>query len=158
MRFLVLAIITVLPYITNGSPVPDPNPVPAPNPEVIPRALGWGGSYTVPGLGNRKKQLTACGASALDLAIAMLKTEKMTADYIYGDGKIYDYANFGVFKQSWGMLRKSVSRYQGKTENDWNTGSELNSNLCLDIQLRHESQTISAKVHGSRVNATTSPD
>ncbi|PVF91535.1 hypothetical protein CPB86DRAFT_745505 [Serendipita vermifera] len=105
----------------------------------------------------------------------MLETERMTADYTYGDGKIYDYANFGVFKQSWGMLRKSVSRYQGKTEhvfiygfniwkltfpirNDWNTGSELNSNLCLDIQLRHESQTISAKVHGSRVNATANPD
>ncbi|PVF96536.1 hypothetical protein CPB86DRAFT_816287 [Serendipita vermifera] len=140
MRFPVLAIVTVLPYLTNGSPVPDPVPVPAPNPEVAPRALGRNGSYTISGLGNRKKQLTACGANALDLAIAMLETDTMTTGYTYGDGKTYDSANFGVFKQNWGMLRKSVSRYKGKTANDYNTGSELNSNLCLDIQLRHESQ------------------
>ena len=64
----------------------------------------------------------------------------MTTGYTYGDGKTYDSANFGVFKQNWGMLRKSVSRYKSKTVNDWNTGAELNSNLCLDVSSRKESQ------------------
>ncbi|KAF8152577.1 hypothetical protein B0H34DRAFT_664070, partial [Crassisporium funariophilum] len=97
------------------------------------------GSYTVPGLGARKQQLLNCGATVLDLAIAMLETDRMSTDYTYGDGKTYDSANFGVFKQNWGMLRASTSRYRGKSSNDWNTGSEMNSNLCLDINLRHES-------------------
>ena len=32
------------------------------------------GSYTVSGLGNRKKAVTSAGGSTLDLAIAMLET------------------------------------------------------------------------------------
>lgn len=32
------------------------------------------GSYTVSGLGSRKKQVTSAGGSTLDLAIAMLET------------------------------------------------------------------------------------
>ncbi|PVF96535.1 hypothetical protein CPB86DRAFT_786895 [Serendipita vermifera] len=140
MRLLLPTIVTLLPYLVATSPVADPNPAPVPDPEVVPRTLGRTGSYTIPGLGNRKKQLIACGANSLDLAIAMLETDTMTTGYTYGDGKTYDAANFGVFKQNWGMLRKSVGRYRGKSANDWNTGSELNYNLCLDIQLRHESQ------------------
>lgn len=42
------------------------------------------GSYTIAGLGTRKKQVTAAGASTFNLAVAMLETEKMTADYTYG--------------------------------------------------------------------------
>ncbi|KAG6816366.1 hypothetical protein H0H87_006639 [Tephrocybe sp. NHM501043] len=103
------------------------------------RTLGNTGSYTISGLGARKQQLTACGANSLDMAIAMLETDKMSTDYTYGDGKTGDSANFGVFKQNWGMLRGSTSRYSGKTAAEYNTGAELNSNLCLDISLRHES-------------------
>lgn len=35
------------------------------------------GSYTIAGLGARKKQVTAAGASFLNMAVAMLETEKM---------------------------------------------------------------------------------
>jgi hypothetical protein len=35
------------------------------------------GSYTISGLGSRKRQVTAAGASSLNLAIAMLETERM---------------------------------------------------------------------------------
>ena len=37
------------------------------------RTLGAHGSYTVSGLGARKKAITACGGGTLDLAIAMLE-------------------------------------------------------------------------------------
>ncbi|KAG5651995.1 hypothetical protein H0H81_006647 [Sphagnurus paluster] len=155
MRFTsIAAILAIVPALVMSSPIPEP--------EVAERALGQTGSYTISGLGARKKQLSACGANDLDLAIAMLeyvalsqqpdllaavilnflspRTDKMSTDYKYGDGKTYDSANFGVFKQNWGMLRGSTGRYKGKTANDYNTGAEMNSNLCLDISLRHESQ------------------
>ena len=38
------------------------------------------GSYTISGLGARKKQVTAAGANSFNLAIAMLETERMTTD------------------------------------------------------------------------------
>ncbi|KAF8873872.1 hypothetical protein BD779DRAFT_1664312 [Infundibulicybe gibba] len=131
--FIVSAAVVLLPGLVIGSPVPE-NAT-----SIEARTLGQTGSYTVSGLGARKKQLIACGANELDMAIAMLETERMSTDYTYGDGKSGDSANFGVFKQNWGMLRQSVSRYSGKSANDYNTGAELNSNLCLDISLRHES-------------------
>jgi hypothetical protein len=51
------------------------------------------GSYTVSGLGNRKKAITAAGGTDLDLAIAMMETENMQATYTYGDGKSGDSFN-----------------------------------------------------------------
>jgi hypothetical protein len=35
------------------------------------------GSYSIPGLGARKQQVTAAGANSFDLAIAMLETDNM---------------------------------------------------------------------------------
>lgn len=53
--------------------------------------------------------------------------EGMTTDYTYGDGKTYDAANFGLFKQNWGMLRVCATRYglAGQSEADWNNGAIL---------------------------------
>ncbi|KAG8696886.1 hypothetical protein FRC09_008206 [Ceratobasidium sp. 395] len=51
------------------------------------------GSYTVSGLGNRKKAITSAGGNDLDLAIAMMETENMQATYTYGDGKTGDSFN-----------------------------------------------------------------
>ncbi len=51
------------------------------------------GEYTVPGLGARKRAVTAAGGNVLDRAIAMLETEDMQATYVYGDGKTGDAAN-----------------------------------------------------------------
>jgi hypothetical protein len=67
MRANVFVAALLLPFFTTASPVADPNPAPAPNPEVVPRTLGNHGSYTISGLGARKKQLIACGANSLDL-------------------------------------------------------------------------------------------
>ncbi|KDR71904.1 hypothetical protein GALMADRAFT_213725 [Galerina marginata CBS 339.88] len=136
MKFAAALFIALIPALGLASPVGTTDNS---SRDLANRALGATGSYTVSGLGARKKQLIACGATVLDLAIAMLETERMSTDYKYGDGKSSDSANFGVFKQNWGMLRSSTGRYKGKTANDYNTGAELNSNLCLDISLRHES-------------------
>ncbi|KAL2814005.1 hypothetical protein BJX63DRAFT_393294 [Aspergillus granulosus] len=100
------------------------------------------GSYTVPGLGQRKQDILNAGGNTLDLAIAMLETERMTTDYIYGDGKTYDAANFGLFKQNWGMLRVCATRYgfAGQSEDDWNNGVILNSNIYADVASRWDCQ------------------
>jgi hypothetical protein len=42
------------------------------------------GSYTVSGLGARKQAILNAGGNSLDLAIAMLETERMSTDYVYG--------------------------------------------------------------------------
>lgn len=42
------------------------------------------GSYTVSGLGTRKQAVLKAGGSTLDIAIAMLESDTITADYAYG--------------------------------------------------------------------------
>ncbi|KAH7141108.1 hypothetical protein EDB81DRAFT_948785 [Dactylonectria macrodidyma] len=100
------------------------------------------GSYTVSGLGTRKKAILNAGGNTLDLAIAMLETENMGTDYTYGDGKTLDSANFGVFKQNWGMMRVCGSRagFAGKSQSAWNDGAKLNSDLYADVATRWDCQ------------------
>ncbi|KAI1290487.1 hypothetical protein F5Y03DRAFT_401260 [Xylaria venustula] len=100
------------------------------------------GSYTVAGLGARKQAILNAGGNTLDLAIAMLETETMTADYAYGDNKQDDSANFGVFKQNWGMLRVCASRagFAGQSTADWNNGAKLNSDIYPDVASRWDCQ------------------
>ncbi|CEG81953.1 hypothetical protein RMATCC62417_16090 [Rhizopus microsporus] len=98
------------------------------------------GTETVPGLGRRKQQILNSGGGIWDLAIAMLETKNLGTDYVYGDGKTYDSANFGIFKQNWFMLRTSTSQFKGQTTSQWNNGAVLNSNLQQDIKARQESQ------------------
>ncbi len=98
------------------------------------------GSFTVPGLGARKQQILNAGGNSLDLAIAMMETETMQANYTYGDGKIGDSANFGIFKQNWYMLRTSVPQYESYESSSYNAGAVLNNNLSWDIQCLHTSQ------------------
>jgi hypothetical protein len=52
-------------------------------PDIEPRQ-GDRGSYTVSGLGSRKQALFGAGGNTLDLAIAMLETERLSTDYSYG--------------------------------------------------------------------------
>ncbi len=102
---------------------------------------GSSGSYTVPGLGARKKAISQCGGTVLDMAVAMLETDTMQADcYPYGDNKSDDSANFGIFKQNWYMFRSSVPQYQSLTSSDYNTGVTLNQDLSWDIQVIQASQ------------------
>lgn len=42
------------------------------------------GSYEVSGLGSRKQEILTAGGSTLDIAIAMLESDTMQADYAYG--------------------------------------------------------------------------
>jgi hypothetical protein len=44
-----------------------------------------------------------------------------------GGGKSYDAANFGLFKQNWGVLRACAWRYgfKGQPESNWNNGNRL---------------------------------
>jgi hypothetical protein len=99
------------------------------------------GSYTISGLGSRKQQVLDAGASVLDLAVAMLETDTMQANYAYGDGKTGDAANFGIFKQNWYMLRTSCSYFSGETASQYNNGAVLNSNLGEDVSCINQSQS-----------------
>ncbi|KFY07977.1 hypothetical protein V492_06650 [Pseudogymnoascus sp. VKM F-4246] len=99
---------------------------------------GGCGEYSVSGLGSRKQQLRTSGGSAKDLAIAMMETERMDTNYAYGDNKQGDAANFGIFKQNWGMLRSSCNQFMGQTSSQWNNGAVLNSNLGADLTCRHQ--------------------
>ena len=99
------------------------------------------GSYGVGGLGSRKQQVTAAGGNALDLATAMLETDTMQTNYAYGDNKTNDAANFGIFKQNWGMLRVTCSQFLGQSQAQWNNGAALNSNLAQDISCLHQAQS-----------------
>jgi hypothetical protein len=99
------------------------------------------GSYTISGLGSRKQQVLDAGASVLDLAVAMLETDTMQANYTYGDGKTGDSANFGIFKQNWYMLRTSCSDFSGQSASQYNNGAVLNSNLGEDVSCINQSQS-----------------
>jgi hypothetical protein len=99
------------------------------------------GSYTVSGLGARKQQVLKAGASTLDLAVAMLETANMQANYTYGDGKSGDSANFGIFKQNWYMLRTSCSYFKGQSASQYKNGAVLNSNLSEDVSCINQSQS-----------------
>ncbi|KAJ3050402.1 hypothetical protein HK097_008637, partial [Rhizophlyctis rosea] len=101
---------------------------------------GGSGGSSVSGLGNRKRAITSAGGNSLDLATAMLETENMGTNYVYGDAKTQDAANFGIFKQNWGMLRVCCSRFRGQQQSQWNNGAVLNSNLQADISCLHECQ------------------
>jgi hypothetical protein len=94
----------------------------------------------VGGLGSRKQQVIGVGGTSLDLAIAMLETDTMTANYAYGDNKTGDAANFGIFKQNWMMLRAACSAFSGQSAGQWNNGAVLNSNLGEDVSCLHQSQ------------------
>ncbi|KAH8597457.1 hypothetical protein B0O99DRAFT_650849 [Bisporella sp. PMI_857] len=98
------------------------------------------GSYTVSGLGSRKQAVLSAGGNSLDLAIAMLETENMSTNYAYGDNKVNDAANFGIFKQNWGMLRVCASAFRGQSQSQWNNGAKLNSDLRADVTSRTECQ------------------
>ncbi|MBT8223893.1 MAG: hypothetical protein KJO75_00095 [Dactylosporangium sp.] len=99
------------------------------------------GSYPVSGLGSRKSQVRGAGADVLDLAIAMLETDNMQSNYAYGDNKTNDAANFGIFKQNWGMIRTACGQFQGQAESQWNNGSALNSDLNADVSCLNQSQS-----------------
>lgn len=87
MHFTALALqLLALASISLASPTPN-------SPEKASRALSAekraaSGSYTVSGLGTRKQAVTSAGGTTFDMAIAMLETDTMIANYAYGDNKV----------------------------------------------------------------------
>ena len=57
---------------------------PAGRPDALEACPGDRGSYTVSGLGSAKQAILNAGGNTLDLAIAMLETERMNTNYPYG--------------------------------------------------------------------------
>ncbi len=107
---------------------------------------------TFPGLGARKRVLTSAGGNLLDMAVAMLETDKMLPDYTFGDDKQEDAACFGIFKQNWHYIRTSGAMPQdpGRPRHgrslpgldlvDWDRGELLNLDPGLDVKVLHASQ------------------
>ena len=117
----------------------DPGPAAAGAPAACPPA-GSCGAYAIGGLGARKQEVLAAGGSVLDLAVAMLESDGLRADYPYGDGKPGDAANFGIFKQNWQMLRESCDRFAGQGPDAAGSGALLNGDLGQDVSCLHQSQ------------------
>ncbi|KAJ5178032.1 uncharacterized protein N7500_000731 [Penicillium coprophilum] len=133
MRFTLSCAVALLATTVLASPVPN---------EVLEKRDDRG-HYTVSGLWAHKKAILDAGGNTLDLAIAMLEIEDMdTSHYPYGDAKADDAANFGLFKQNWGMLRVCATRYgfAGQSQSQWNNGAVLNSNVYADVASRWDCQ------------------
>ncbi|KAE8352480.1 hypothetical protein BDV28DRAFT_148991 [Aspergillus coremiiformis] len=108
---------------------------------VIDARDGRRGTTTISGLGARKQAISAAGGNTMDMAIAMLETDKMDAStYPYGDNKSGDGTNFGIFKQNWMMLRTSSSEFAGQTVDQVKNGEILNTDLGKDIKARHDGE------------------
>lgn len=107
------------------------------------------GQYEVPGLGERKRLLTAAGGDSFDMAVAMMETESMRSSpegYPFGDvypnkiPKTGDAANFGIFKQNWFMIRHAWRPFKSFGDSQWQTGIALNKDLKLDVNILHASR------------------
>lgn len=102
MKFTTILFTAALPVLSLAAPAENPEILRSRQTLTCPGNSGKGcGSYTVSGLGTRKKAVASAGGSSLDIAIAMLETEGINTNYNYGDGKTGDSANFGIFKQVW---------------------------------------------------------
>jgi hypothetical protein len=53
-----------------------------------------------------KSAILANGGGTLELAIAMLETDNLLANYPFGDSKTGDAANFGIYKMNWYMIQQ----------------------------------------------------
>ena len=77
MKVSILSLVSILASIASAAPAGEPA-------DVVLQTRADRGSYTVSGLGSRKQAVLNAGGNTLDLAIAMLETENMQANYAYG--------------------------------------------------------------------------
>ncbi|MCJ1365340.1 hypothetical protein MMC16_004461 [Acarospora aff. strigata] len=121
------------------------------SPIIQERQDGPGDPYRCnPSVVNRKKFLQSVGANARDLAIAILENGcKMNSDYPFGDvypakdgkpakPKTGDAANFGLFKNNWGQIRRHCSQFKGQSQAQWRNGAFLNTHDVSAIRCQHE--------------------
>ena len=96
------------------------------------------GCYTTSGLGNNKKAYKDAGADRGFLASAMMETEKMDANYAYGDNKTHDSFNAGATKQNWGMMRQCHPEWTTKTPNEYSISNVMNNDRSKDVIVYNE--------------------
>jgi hypothetical protein len=96
------------------------------------------GCYTVAGLGANKRAYQDAGANRSFLASAMMETERMDTNYVYGDNKSGDSFNAGATKQNWGMMRQCHSPWSGYGPNDFAISAQLNSSRAFDVQVYNQ--------------------
>ncbi|KAL8708516.1 MAG: hypothetical protein Q9220_006568, partial [cf. Caloplaca sp. 1 TL-2023] len=105
-------------------------------PVVLPRADGPGHPYQCEAKYNaphHKQDLKNKGANAQDLAIAIMESSCAMSGTAYpfgdktpdGKPKTGDSANFGLFKNNWGNIRKYCSEFKGRTQEQWKDGAVL---------------------------------
>jgi hypothetical protein len=56
-----------------------------------------------------KVGIKSSAGGTLALAIAMLETSDLLCNYPFGDNKVGDAANFGIYKMNWGMIKQCPS-------------------------------------------------
>lgn len=69
--------------------------------------------------------------------------------YPYGDvypdkdktPKTGDFANFGLFKNNWGVMRTYCTDFMGQQESEWRNGDVLNKDDVAAIKCQHETMT-----------------
>ncbi|CAI7637705.1 unnamed protein product [Penicillium crustosum] len=98
------------------------------------------GHYSVPGLGANKQALLNAGGTTQDMAIAMIETEDLKANYPLGDGRTEDTAVFGIFKQNWYTLRTHTKGFLGQSAEDYQHGAVLNDDLKKDVKSLHDAE------------------
>lgn len=128
--------VAILPLLTSAAPA------------LNARQDGPGHSYECEAKYNaaaRKQQLRSEGATARDLAIAIMETGCAMSGTAYplgdlmpnGQPKTDDSANFGLFKNNWGNIRQYCDGFKGKAQSDWNQGQSLNTDDAAAIKCQH---------------------
>jgi hypothetical protein len=96
------------------------------------------GCYTVSGLGAIKQAYIRAGADRRFLASAMLETETMSTDYLFGDSKTEDEFNAGACKQNWYMARHCHPDWNNLDSDDYSVMIQMNEDKSLDVQVYNE--------------------
>ncbi|KAI4182705.1 MAG: hypothetical protein L6R41_005821 [Letrouitia leprolyta] len=142
--------IAILPLLTSAAPA------------LNARQDGPGHSYECEAKYNaaaKKQQLRNDGATARDLAIAIMETGCAMSGTAYplgdlmpnGQPKTDDSANFGLFKNNFlpeqtiltqiltigGNIRQYCDGFKGKAQSDWQQGQSLNTDDAAAIKCQH---------------------
>jgi hypothetical protein len=105
------------------------------------------GSYTISGYHKNKVSVQEVGGSSTWLAIGMLETSTLDANYTYGDGKSGDAANFGFMKNNWYMYRTACSEFKGQSSSQYNNGAVANAHYSNAVHYANECWSYFGSTH-----------
>ena len=86
-----------------------------------------------------KTTIKSNAGGTLTLAIAMVETSDLLCNYVYGDGKTGDAANFGIYKMNFGMIKECQSAAGADADT---LGPTLNSDPALATKILLEAMQI----------------